>query len=209
MERAILLDRDGTLIVERNYLCDPDGVELEHNVLPALRALSAAGYLLVVVTNQSGIGRGLFGRAEFEAVQARLEELLAAGGVRLSATYHCPHHPTAGVGEFLRDCPCRKPEPGMLEQAVRELDLDRAACVMVGDTLSDVGAGHAAGMRTVLVRTGHGARFEARAEAAGAGGVAGNGADQGGPAPAPLPDHVADDLLSAVRDFILPGAPAR
>lgn len=203
MDRAILLDRDGTLIVERNYLCDPDGVELERGVLPALQELSRAGYLLVVVTNQSGIGRGLYGLAEFEAVQARLEELLAAGGVRLAATYHCPHHPTAGVGEFLRDCPCRKPEPGMLEQAVRELDLDRAASVMVGDNLSDVGAGHAAGMRTVLVRTGHGARFADRVEPGEDGGEA-----LEGPAPGARPDHVADDLLAAVRDFILPGAAA-
>ena len=190
MRRAILLDRDGTLIVERNYLCDPDAVELERNVLPALRALDRAGFLLVVVTNQSGIGRGLFGVAEFEAVQARLAERLAEGGVSLAAAYHCPHHPTAGRGEFLGPCPCRKPAPGMLERAVEELGLEREACFMVGDNLSDVGAGRAAGMRTVLVRTGYGARIAGELERAGA--------------RAPVrPDYVAADLLEAAEGFLL------
>ena len=190
VNKAILLDRDGTLIRERNYLCDPDQVELERGALEALQRLEAAGYLLVVVTNQSGIGRGLFTAREFGAVQARLAELLAEGGLSIAAEYHCPHHPTAGVGEYLRACDCRKPAPGMLEQAIRELDLDRSACVMVGDNLSDIGAGRAAGVATVLVRTGYGAELEGRAT--------GPDAD-----PAQRPDYVADDLLDAAEHFIL------
>ena len=190
MNKAILLDRDGTLIRECNYLCDPALVELERNVLPALQRLRDAGFALAVVTNQSGIGRGLYTEAEFDAVQARVAELLAEGGVELAAAYHCPHHPTAGVGAYLTACPCRKPAPGMLESAVRELELDRAGSFMVGDNLSDVGAGRAAGMRTILVRTGYGAELEARGTAPEAD-------------PAERPDFVASDLLEAVEGFIL------
>ena len=186
MNKAILLDRDGTLIRDHPYLADPELVELEHGALAALQRLHQAGYLLVLATNQSGIGRGLYGEREFAAVQARLTELPAAGGVTLARVYHCPHHPTEAHGALRVSCACRKPAPGMLERAVRELDLARERCVMVGDSLSDVGAGRAAGMATVLVRTGQGAEL----------------ADRPWPA-ASGPDYVADDLLDAALNFVL------
>jgi D,D-heptose 1,7-bisphosphate phosphatase len=183
VNKAVLLDRDGTLIRDHPYLSDPQLVELERGALEALRRLRDAGYLLVLVTNQSGIGRGLYGLDDFHAVQARLEELLREGGVELARTYYCPHHPTEARGELQRRCDCRKPAPGMLEQAVRELDLERGACVMVGDSPADVGAGRAAGMATVLVRTGRGFTPESARDAA--------------------PDYVASDLLDAAQGFIL------
>ena len=176
--KAILLDRDGTLIRELHYLHDPEQVVLEHNVAPGLRRLRDAGYLLIVITNQSGIGRGLFGEQDYRAVQARLAELLAAEGVQLAGAYHCPHHPTEARGEYLRECDCRKPGTGMLEAAIRDHDLDRGQTFLVGDNASDIGAGVRAGLRSVLVRTGYGTQHE-RLE----------GQHQ--------PDHVADDLEAA------------
>jgi D,D-heptose 1,7-bisphosphate phosphatase len=184
LNKAILLDRDGTLIVERNYLHDPDQVELESRVVPALQRLHQAGYLLIVVTNQSGIGRGLYTEADFRAVQERLRALLAEQGVPLAGDYHCPHHPTAGLGEYRRACDCRKPGTALVRAALEDFELDPGKTFMVGDNLSDIGAGKAAGLRTVLVRTGYGAEHEQR----------------GGE---PRPDHVADDLLDAARDYIL------
>jgi D-glycero-D-manno-heptose 1,7-bisphosphate phosphatase len=150
---AIFADRDGTLIVERDYLSDPDAVELIPGTAPALARLAAAGFALVVITNQSGIARGLFGEAEFRAVQARLEELLGAEGVALDASYHCPHHP-----DFTGPCDCRKPALGLYHRAARELDLDLARSVYVGDRLQDVEPARRFGGRALLVRTGYGAR---------------------------------------------------
>ena len=187
MNRAILLDRDGTLIHERNYLCDPAGVELEHQVVPALRRLHEAGYLLIIVTNQSGIGRGLYTEAQFRAVQDELSRLLGEHGIPIAGDYHCPHHPTEARGEYLRVCECRKPAPGMVRSALADFDLDPAQTFMVGDTLNDVAAGQNAGIRGVLIRTGYGAE-----QARGDGAV--------------VPDHVADDLLRAVEDYILVAA---
>jgi len=184
MNRAILLDRDGTLIHERNYLSDPAGVELERGVVPALQRLHKAGYLLIIVTNQSGIGRGLYTEADFRAVQNELSRLLAEHDIPIAGDYHCPHHPTGARGEYLRECDCRKPAPGMVLSALADFDLDPAQSFMVGDTLNDVAAGQRAGLRGILLRTGY-------------------GAGQAGEAGVIVPDHVADDLLHATEDYIL------
>lgn len=191
-KRAVLLDRDGTLVVERNYLCDPAQVELERNVVPALARLHADGFLLIVITNQSGIGRGYYTEADFRAVQEELARRLDEHGISLAGDYHCPHHPTGAKGEYLRRCDCRKPEPGMVRAALADFELDASRCFMVGDTLKDVAAGQAAGVRGILLRTGYGAEQEREI-----GDV--------------VPDHVADDLGRAVEDYILgagSGSPA-
>lgn len=138
MNRAVFLDRDGTLIVDRGYLKDPGEVALLPGVPEALRKLKAAGCLLVVVTNQSGIGRGYFTHDDVLRAQARLEALLAEEGVILDGHYYCPHGPD-------EHCPCRKPAPGMLQQAARDLTIDLAASAMIGDKASDAEAGMAAG----------------------------------------------------------------
>ena len=129
--KAAFLDRDGTIIEEKNYIADPDDVVFAPRAIAGLRALQAAGYKLVVVTNQSGIARGLYGEAEFHAVQQRLTELLAQEGIHLDAVYYCPHHP-----DFTGPCDCRKPGPGMYLQAERNLGVDLAESltnVDVGD----------------------------------------------------------------------------
>lgn len=155
---AILLDRDGTVIEERDYLADPEGVVLLPGAAAALRRLSDAGYALVLVSNQSGIARGLFGEQDHARVHARLEELLAAHGVHLDGAYHCPHHP-----DFAAPCACRKPAPGMFLRAASELGLDLRRSVLIGDRVRDVEAAAELGARGILVRTGYGAGEEAPA----------------------------------------------
>ena len=204
MNRAILLDRDSTIIRGREYLSDPDEVELERGVARALRRLHDAGYLLVIVTNQSGIGRGLYTEAAFRAVQDRLIGLLAEHGIPVAGEYFCPHHPTEARGEFRRVCACRKPAPGMVLSALSDLDLDPAQSFMIGDALSDVAAGQRAGLRGVLVCTGE----LTRADLADRNGGARAESSEGPDGEAVVPDHVADDMLRAVEDYILaPDAP--
>jgi D-glycero-D-manno-heptose 1,7-bisphosphate phosphatase len=158
---ALLLDRDGTLLEPIEYLGDPGRVRLLPGVGAALRRAAAAGYELVVVTNQSAVARRLFGQAEVDAVHAATAQALAEHGVRIRRFYTCPHHPDHGG-----PCACRKPEPGMLRQAALELELDLRRSAMVGDTLEDLLAGERAGCRTFLVRTGYGARVAAQQQAA-------------------------------------------
>lgn len=149
---AAFLDRDGTLIVEREYLADPEGVELIPGAADALRQLAAAGFRLVIVTNQSGIARGYYGEAEFRAVQRRVEECFAEAGIRFDGVYHCPHHP-----EITGACECRKPGLGMYRRAGRELGLDLSRSIYVGDRPSDVLPALELGGTGFLVRTGYGA----------------------------------------------------
>ncbi|HJW35029.1 MAG TPA: HAD family hydrolase [Actinomycetes bacterium] len=155
---AVFLDRDGTLVEEVPYLHDPERVAL----LPgagSLAGLAEAGYALVVVTNQAGVARGLYDEAAVEAVHRRMAELLAAAGVRLDAVLHCPHHPQGSVPGYARACRCRKPGPGMLEEAAERLGLglDLAASFMIGNHPTDVGAAVAAGVTPLFVTTGRAA----------------------------------------------------
>lgn len=152
---TLFLDRDGVMLVEKDYLCDPSQVELEAGVGEALCRARQAGYRLVGVSNQSGLGRGRFGEAEFDAVMSRFAALLEAAGCPLDGFFYCPHAPQAG-------CRCRKPELGLLEEAAREMRWDRSRSWVVGDKISDVDLARAAGLRGILVRTGHGRREEAR-----------------------------------------------
>jgi len=144
---AVFLDRDGTLIHDRHYLSDPAGVELLPGAADAIARLNRAGAFVVLVTNQSGIGRGLYGEEEYRAVHARLVELLAAQGARLDADYHCPLAPDAPDPEAMR-----KPGAGMFLRAAREHGLDPAASWYVGDRARDVAAAGALGGRGILVR---------------------------------------------------------
>jgi D-glycero-D-manno-heptose 1,7-bisphosphate phosphatase len=149
--RALFLDRDGTLIEERHYLADPEGVQLLPGAGEALSRIGRAGIPTVLVTNQSGIGRGLYGEEEFRAVQRRVEEELAAHGARLSAVYHCPHAPDADP-----PCDCRKPLPGLFRRAARDLDLELEGSWFVGDRLRDVLPGLELGGRAALLTIGDG-----------------------------------------------------
>lgn len=155
--RAVFLDRDGTLVEEVPYLHDPELVRLVPGAPAALRALAAAGFALVVVTNQAGVARGYYGEDAVARVHRRLRELLAAGGVALDGVWYCPHHPDGAVARLARPCRCRKPGPGMLEAAAAELDLDLAASYLVGNHLTDVGAACAAGVVPLFLITGQAA----------------------------------------------------
>lgn len=152
--RAILLDRDGTLVYPRHYPSRPEELVLYPGVGAQLRALRQAGFRLIVVTNQSGIARGLFSEADLDAMHAHLADELGREGVELDAVYFCPHHPEGRIPELSVRCDCRKPAPGMLLRAARELEIDLARSWMVGDILGDVAAGNQAGCRTVLVDLG-------------------------------------------------------
>lgn len=152
---AVLLDRDGTIIVEKEYLSDPAGVELLPGAAAGLRALRALGCLLAVVTNQSGVGRGYYTLDTMHAVNRRMAELLAREGIVLDGIYFCPHAPGSG-------CACRKPLPGMGLQAARELGFEPRDAVIIGDKLVDLGLAGAMGARGILVRTGYGRDEERR-----------------------------------------------
>lgn len=152
--RAVFLDRDGTLIHDPGYLSDPEGVEVLPGVADALGALIAAGFELVVVTNQSGIARGKYTLARYEEVAARLDAVLAAAGIRLRATYFCPHHPEGTVEAFTGEHADRKPNDGMWRRAARDLSIDLARSYSIGDGERDVVAGKRAGTTAILLAGG-------------------------------------------------------
>lgn len=157
MKPAVFLDRDGTLNEEVGYLARAEDLRLLPGAATAVAELNARGIPVVVVTNQSGIGRGYYGWPDFEAVMGRMGELLAEEGARVDAVYAAAHH-EQGVGEYaIADHPDRKPNPGMLQRAAEEHGLDLHRSWMVGDKAIDVEAGRRAGCRTCLVRTGYGA----------------------------------------------------
>jgi D-glycero-D-manno-heptose 1,7-bisphosphate phosphatase len=148
---AAFLDRDGTIIVDRHYLSDPAGVELIPGAIEGLRTLRDDGYLLIVITNQSGIGRGLYDEAAYRAVHVRLEELLARDGISLDGAWFCPHHP-----EFGDACDCRKPGLRLFHEASETLGIDFRRSLFIGDRPHDVEPGLVLGGRPILVRTGYG-----------------------------------------------------
>jgi len=180
---AVFVDRDGTLIVERSYLADPEGVVLVPGAVGALQALRAAGYALVLVTNQSGIALRLYGEDDYRAVARRLEEMLARAGLALDAVEYCPHHPDVGGR-----CGCRKPETGMHRRAAASLGLDLARSFYVGDKATDVRPALELGGMGILVRTGYGLEQEASV---------------------PAGARVVDDLAAAARLILEEGGPGR
>jgi D-glycero-D-manno-heptose 1,7-bisphosphate phosphatase len=174
------LDRDGTLIEERGYLERLDALTLFPWTPDAIRLLNRAGLATVVITNQSAIGRGIIDQPFLRQVHDALDAHLARGNATIDAYYFCPHHPEANLEQYRQVCRCRKPGPGMIEQACREMQIDPARSVMVGDRWLDVASGHAAGTRTVLVRTGH------------------DGHDGDRPASGPGADAILNNLMEAV-----------
>lgn len=142
---AAFLDRDGVLNADLGYVHRPEDFTLLPGVPEALRLLGRE-HALVVVTNQSGIARGYYGEAAFRSLSAHLHKLLAAEGVALAGIYHCPHHPDGSVARYAVACECRKPAPGLILRAARELDLDLPASLLAGDRPGDIAAGRAAGV---------------------------------------------------------------
>ncbi len=180
---AVFIDRDGTLTEEVGYVNHPGRLRLLPRAAEAIRRLNGAGVPAIVVTNQSGLARGYFSEAVLTAVHAALVEQLKEEGAYLDGLYVCPHHPTEGTPPFRTDCECRKPKPGLLLRAAVDLDVDLTRSWMVGDKPSDILVGQRVGARTALVLTGYGfGEWEGRRDAFEV-----------------PPDHVADDLLDAVR----------
>ena len=172
--RYAVLDRDGTIIVERHYLSHPDLVELLPGAAQGLRHMRNLGLGLVVVTNQSPIGRGYFGLDRLEQIHQRLENLLAEEGVRLDRIYCCPHRPD-------EHCSCRKPETGMLDRAATELGFDKQASFVLGDKPCDIELGQRVEATTFLVRTGYGGQVISDRSAS--------------------PDYIVNDLWDAARNI--------
>lgn len=154
MTRAVFLDRDGTLVEVRHYPSRPEDLVFYPGIMPELRRLQAAGFRLVLITNQSGLARGYFRQEDLDRMHEWLTAELRGEGVSLAAIYVCPHHPEGTVPDLAVVCDCRKPKPGLLRRAAADLGLDLARSWFVGDILDDVEAGHAAGCRTVLVDLG-------------------------------------------------------
>ncbi|HHV93097.1 MAG TPA: HAD family hydrolase [Firmicutes bacterium] len=176
---AVFLDRDGTIIEEVNYLRDPADIRLLPGAAEGLTRLQEH-YPLVIVTNQAGVARGYFDELHLSRLHRHLEHILAREGIHLAGIYYCPHHPEEGRFPYRRDCPCRKPKPGMLLTAARDLLLDLSQSYTIGDKLSDIGAGRNAGTKAILVRTGWGQEEERL--------IGGSQL---------IPDYVADNLLDA------------
>lgn len=148
---AVFLDRDGTLNVDTGYVSQPSDVALIEGAAIGAKALADAGFALVVASNQSGIARGMMTQEQADAVDGRLRELLCEQGVTIEAVYRCPHLPEGRIAPFNRECDCRKPKPGLLLRAAREMDLDLGSSWGVGDHARDVAAAIAAGCRAVLI----------------------------------------------------------
>ena len=186
---AVFLDRDGVLNVEVDHVRSAEALQLLPGAVEAVRRINRSDCLAVVVSNQPAVAKGFLTEGELDRIHARLETLLGAEHAYLDRIYSCPHHPDRGFPgerpEYKGPCGCRKPEPGMILAAARELNVDLARSFVVGDRTADIQAGWRAGCKTVLVRTGHGGRdgkYDCR------------------------PDFVFDDLVAAVR-FLLPGQP--
>jgi D-glycero-D-manno-heptose 1,7-bisphosphate phosphatase len=160
LRRAVFLDRDGTINVEKDYLYRVDEFEFIPGAPAAIGRLKAAGFLVIVVTNQAGVARGYYDEQAVAVLHAHIQAQLTVSGAAVDGFYLCPHHPTEGLGHYRVHCDCRKGAPGMLLQAAREHGISLTDSFMVGDKVADIEAGVAAGCQPILVRTGYGAKDE-------------------------------------------------
>jgi len=183
--RAVFLDKDGTLIEDVPYNVDPKRIKFTKGAVTGLQQLSGAGYVLIAITNQSGVARGYFQESALQGVEERLQQLLALAGVSLSGFYYCPHHPQGVVKEYTMQCACRKPEPGLLLQAAADHQLDLSQSWFVGDILNDVEAGRRAGCKTILIDNGNETEWQL--------------------SPLRIPHHTVADLAEAAQVIIKSG----
>jgi D-glycero-D-manno-heptose 1,7-bisphosphate phosphatase len=180
--KVVFLDKDGTLVEDIPYNIDPAFIQFTPGALDGLGLLQAHGYKLFVVTNQSGVARGLFSEQDLQPMRHRLQQLLADAGIALAGFYYCPHHPQGQISEYAVDCSCRKPQPGMLLRASQEYNLALTDSWMVGDILHDMEAGNRAGCRTILINNHHETEWDL--------------------APIRQPEFVAQDLKRAAQIIV-------
>lgn len=171
MHKAVFLDRDGTIIKEKHYISDPDAVELLPGAALAIKLLREGGFKIIVITNQSGVGRGLFSLDTLQEVNQRFFDLLQEAGVEIDKLYYCPHKPED-------NCNCRKPKLGMLEQAKKDFAINVNESYMIGDSVEDIEFGRRGGLFTILVLTGFGNETKGKVQP---------------------PDYIANDLLAAAK----------
>ncbi|MBL7124621.1 MAG: HAD family hydrolase [Dehalococcoidales bacterium] len=183
MERAVFLDRDGTIIKDVGYLDDGSNIRVLPRVIEAIKLLNQNGFKVIVVTNQSGIARGYFTEEDVREINYKLKELLACEGAILDGIYYCPHHVNGIVEEYRTTCYCRKPNPGMLEAAAGEFNLDLKSSFVIGDNLADIEAGHNARCTAILLRD----KYSWHGK---------NGTKI-------KPDYIARDLYGAVKQVVL------
>lgn len=151
MRKAVFLDRDGTIIEDVGYLSDICQINILPGAAEAIKLLNDNGYKVIIVTNQAGIARGYFTESRAKEINERLMQLLVGQGSVIERAYYCPHHIDGIIAKYKKECNCRKPNPGMIEQAVKELDIDISSSFMIGDKGSDIEAGRRAGCRTIVV----------------------------------------------------------
>jgi D,D-heptose 1,7-bisphosphate phosphatase len=155
MNKAIFIDKDGTLVRNIPYNVDPSLVELESGAALALKLFKERGYLLIVISNQAGVAHNYFAEEALEGVKTKIQQLVSTAGVQLDGFYFCPHHPDGSVKKYTMDCECRKPQAGMLLQAALDFDIELSKSWMIGDILNDVEAGNKAGCKTILIDNGN------------------------------------------------------
>jgi D-glycero-D-manno-heptose 1,7-bisphosphate phosphatase len=192
MNKAVFLDRDGTLIEDRGYICDFSQVGFFTFAAAAVRAMNEAGYLVIVVSNQSAVARGICSEKEIELLHRRLQNHFDKKGAAIAAFYYCPFLADGTIRRYRLDSEMRKPAPGMLLQAARDFKLDLPSCFMIGDKNDDILAGQRAGCKTMLVRTGQGQRSEISFRSI-----------------QPRPDYVVDNLLAASAILVTQADPAK
>jgi len=163
MNKAVFLDRDGVINHDHAYVSKIEDFDFIDGVFEACQEFIKQGYLIIVVTNQSGIGRGYYSEADFNVLTDWMKSEFAKQDVPIAHVYFCPHHPKKALPEYLKECDCRKPMPGMLNQAIKQFDIDVTQSIMVGDKISDLEAAQAAGIKTkILVKSGKPVTDEAK-----------------------------------------------
>ena len=151
LNKALFLDRDGTINVDKGYIYKPEDFVFLDGIVNAIKKYSQSGYLIIVITNQSGIARGYYTEYDLLALHEYIDALLLKENARIDKWYYCPHHPEAGIGLYRVDCNCRKPKTGMIEQAVAEFDIDVSQSLLVGDSPRDLECGEKMGIRSLYI----------------------------------------------------------
>jgi len=179
VKKAVFLDRDGTVIEDVGYMESPNQIKFITGSIEAIKSLNEAGYKVVVVTNQAGVARGIVTEDMLQTIDKTLHKWILNGGAYLDGIYYCPHHPEYGVYPYKQVCECRKPAPGMIKKAEKDLKIDLSQSFMVGDKATDVELGKRIGIKSVLVLTGKGSRDKERLTV--------------------KPDHIAENLSKATN----------